>query len=64
MADADTGGLKSFHTLFDKVLDHMLMMLLKYEQNRMVRTIQNFELFDPPPKNKNRLKKIIMVNHF
>ena len=48
--DADIGSLKSLHTLFDKYLDHMLV---KFEQNRMVRTIQNFELFD---------KKI--VNHF
>ena len=30
----------SLHTLFDKYL------LEKFEQNRMVRTIQNFELFD------------------
>ena len=36
--------------LFDKYLDHMLV---KFEQNRMVRTIQKFELFD---------KK--MINHF
>ena len=36
---------KSLHTLFDKYLDHILV---KFEQNRMVRTIQNFELF---PKN-------------
>ena len=39
----DTGSLKSLHTLFDKYLDHMLV---KFEQNRMVRIIQNFELFD------------------
>ena len=29
--------------LFDKYLDHMLV---KFEQSRMVQTIQNFELFD------------------
>ena len=36
--------LKSLHrpTLFDKYLDRMLV---KFEQNRMVRTKQNFELF-------------------
>ena len=51
IADADIGSLKSLHTLFDKYLDHMLV---KFEQNRMVQTIQNFELFD---KKK-------MVNHF
>ena len=43
LADADIGQLKSLHTLFDKSLDHMLM---KFEQTRMVRTIQNFELYD------------------
>ena len=43
IADADIGSLKSLHTLFDKYLDHMLV---KFEQNRIVRTIQNFELFD------------------
>ena len=50
IADADIGSLKSLHRLFDKYLGHMLM---EFEQNRMVRTIQNFELFN---------KK--MVNHF
>ena len=34
---------KSLHTLFDKYLDHMLV---KFEQNCMVGTIQNFEFFD------------------
>ena len=33
----------AIHTLFDKYLDHMLV---KFEQIRMVRTIQNVELFD------------------
>ena len=42
IADADIGGQKSLHT-FDKYLNHMLV---KFEQNRMVQTIQNFELFD------------------
>ena len=42
-ADADIGSLKSLHILFDKYLDHMLV---KFEQNCMVRTIQTFELFD------------------
>ena len=41
-ADADIGSLKSLHTLFDKYLDHMLV---KFEQNRMVQTIQNLKLF-------------------
>ena len=36
--DADIGSLKSLHTLFDKYSEHMLM---KFEQNHMVRTIQN-----------------------
>ena len=43
IADADIGSLKSLHTLFDKYLDHMLV---KFDQNRMVQSIQNFELFD------------------
>ena len=38
IADADIGSL---HKLFDKYLDDMLV---NFEQNRMVRTIQNFEL--------------------
>ena len=42
-ADVDIGSLKSLHTLFDKYLDHMLV---KYEQNCVVQTIQNSELFD------------------
>ena len=43
ITDADISSLKLLHTLFDKYLDHMLV---KFEQNRMVRTKQNFELFD------------------
>ena len=42
VANADIGSLKSLHTLFDKYLDHMLV---KFEQNRMVQTTRNFELF-------------------
>ena len=42
IVDADIESLKSFHRLFDKYLDHMLV---KFE-NRMVQTIQNFDLFD------------------
>ena len=43
IADADIGRLKSLYTLFDKYLDHMLV---KFEQNRIVRNIQNFVVFD------------------
>ena len=43
IADADIGSLKSLRTLFDKYLDHMLV---KYEQNRLIQSIHNFELFD------------------
>ena len=43
ITDADIASLKSLHLLFHKYLDHMQV---KFEQNRMVRTIQNFELFD------------------
>ena len=38
-----TWSLKSLHTLFDKYLDNMLV---RFEQNCMVQTIQNIELFD------------------
>ena len=50
IADDNIGSLKSLLTLFDNYVDHMLV---KYEQNLMVRTIQNFELFWQK-----------MVNHF
>ena len=43
VANADIESPKSFHTLFDKCSDYMLV---KFDQNRMVQNIQNFELFD------------------
>ena len=43
VANADIGSLKSLHTLFNKYLDHMLV---KFEQNCMVQTTRNLELFD------------------
>ena len=43
IADADIKSQKSLHTLFDRYLDHTLV---KFEQNRMIRTIQKFVLFD------------------
>ena len=43
VAKADIGSQLSLHTLFDKYFDHMLV---KFEQNRMVQTTRNFELFD------------------
>ena len=43
IADADIESLKSLHTLFGKYLNHMLV---NFEQNHMVQTIQNFKLFD------------------
>ena len=43
IADADIGSLNSLHTLSDKYLDQMLV---KFERNCIVRTIQNFVLFD------------------
>ena len=46
IANDDTGSLKSLHTLFDTHLDHMLA---KFEPNRMVRNVQNFDLFDKKP---------------
>ena len=41
--DANIGSLKFLHTLFDKYLDPMLV---KFEQKRVVQTIQKFKLFD------------------
>ena len=47
VANADIGSLKSLHTfLKKKCLYHMLV---KFEQNRMVQTTRNFELFDKKP---------------
>ena len=40
--NADIESLKSLYTLFGKYLDHMLV---KFEQNFMVQTTRNFELF-------------------
>ena len=51
IANDDTGSLKSLHTLFDTHLDHMLA---KFEPNRLVRNVQNFDLFD-----KNQVFKTI-----
>ena len=43
ITDTDTGSVKSLHTLFDKYSNHMLV---KFEQNYMIRNKPNFELFD------------------
>ena len=43
IADPDIGIIKSLHIIFVKHLDHILV---NFEQNRTVRTIENFELFD------------------
>ena len=47
VASADIGSLKFLHTFLKKCLYHMLV---KFEQNRMVQTTQNFELFDKKPR--------------
>ena len=46
VANADIGSLKSLHTFLKQCLYHMLV---KFEQNRLVETTQNFELFDKKP---------------
>ena len=51
VANASIGSLKSLHIFLTKRLYHMLV---KFEQNRMVQTTRNFELFD---KKKNRFFK-------
>ena len=43
VANADVGSLKSLHTFLKKCLCHMLV---KFEQNRMVQSTRNFELFE------------------
>ena len=43
VANADIRSLKSLHTFLKECLYHMLV---KFEQNRMVQTTRNFELFD------------------
>ena len=44
IADADIRTcIKPLHTSFEKYLVHILV---KFEQNRMVQTIQSFMLFD------------------
>ena len=52
VANADIRSLKSLHTFLQKCLYHMLV---KFEQNRMVKTTRNVELFD---------KKQVFENHF
>ena len=48
VANADIGSLKSLHTFLKTCLSHMLHVV-KFVQNRMVQTTQNFELFDRKP---------------
>ena len=43
VANTDIGSLKSLHTFLKICLYHMAV---KFQQNRMVQTTQNFELFD------------------
>ena len=49
IADADIESLKSLHTSFDEYLYHILV---KFEQNHIVRTSQSFDFWQQ------------MVNHF
>ena len=42
VANADTENLKSLHTLFDAYLDNIPA---KFEPNRMIRNVQNFQFF-------------------
>ena len=41
----------SLHTLFDRYLDHMLS---KFQPNRSVQTVQNFELFSQKTEFKKK----------
>ena len=47
VANADTGSLKSLHTIFDIYLDHILA---QFQPNRMVKNV-NFELFEKKKTN-------------
>ena len=51
VANADIGSLKSLYTLFDKYLYHLLE---EFEQNCMVQSTRNFELFDKKNKKKKK----------
>ena len=56
VANTDTESLMSLHTLFDTYLEYMLT---KFVANRMVRSVQNMELFDKKPSfQKTFLKNI------
>ena len=46
VANANIGSLKSLPSLFDICLGHMMV---KFEQNWLIRDIQNFELFERKP---------------
>ena len=46
VANADIGIVKSLRTFLETCLYHMLV---KFEQNHIVQTTQNFELFDKKP---------------
>ena len=46
VANADTGSLKSLHTLFDTHLDHVLAKF--DEANRMVQNVQIFKFYQKP----------------
>ena len=48
VANADILSLKSLHKLLNTYLDHILP---KFESNRIVQNVQNFELYD----KKNRV---------
>ena len=50
IAYADIESLESLHALFDNRLDYMLV---KFEQKRLVRTMQKFEVFFFFLKSKN-----------
>ena len=43
VVNAGTRSLTSLHSLFDTYLDHMLA---KFEPNRIIQNVENFQLFD------------------
>ena len=59
VADADIVSLKSLHTLFDKYLDHMLV---EFEQDCIVQTTRNFELFDKKKQTNKEKKPVFFLD--
>ena len=56
VANAEIGSLKSILTLYDKYLNHMLV---KFELNSMVQTLQNCDIFDKKLDFENNFRQSV-----